>query len=138
MWRINLPTLGLACEQAHLHENWGKGKKRRRGGGVGEGENEPAGMTFNLESFACRFSMLKSQRSHWSTSVKWVVNRYLCLIASRSLFVMTQRKHFQGVRSEAGTERGNRAYSLRSKHFGSLPLCFCLSVNVLYFRCLDT
>ena len=40
----------LACEQAHLRENWGKEKKKERGGGGGgsgrEIENEPAGMTF--------------------------------------------------------------------------------------------
>ena len=40
----------------------GKREKERRGGGVRgrEIENEPAGMTFNLESFAYHFSMLKS------------------------------------------------------------------------------
>ena len=39
----------------------GKREKERRGGGKErEIENEPAGMTFNLESFAYHFSMLKS------------------------------------------------------------------------------
>ena len=43
-----LKFANLACEQAHLHKNWGKEKKK---GGRGEGrereiENEPAGMTF--------------------------------------------------------------------------------------------
>ena len=39
----------IACEQAHLRENWGKEKIRRRGEGGGgrERENEPAVMTFN-------------------------------------------------------------------------------------------
>ena len=39
------------------------GKKEIKGEGEGRGreiENEPAGMTFNLEFFAYRFSMLKS------------------------------------------------------------------------------
>ena len=49
----------LACEQAHLRKNWGKEKKKGRGGRGREIENEPAGMTFNLESFAYRFIMLK-------------------------------------------------------------------------------
>ena len=49
----------VAREQAHLRENWEE-KKGGRGGGWRERENEPAGMTFNLESFAYRFSVLKS------------------------------------------------------------------------------
>ena len=41
----------IACEQAHLRENWGKKKKNEKrgwgGGGGREGRgNEPAGMTF--------------------------------------------------------------------------------------------
>ena len=58
-----LKCANLACEQAHLRKNWGKGKRKEGEGGGGRGreiENEPAGMTFNLESFAYRFSMLKS------------------------------------------------------------------------------
>ena len=61
----------------------GKREKKRRGGG--KGENEPAGMTFNLESFAYRFSMLKS---HWSCEVGG--QGILCITASRSLSVATQ------------------------------------------------
>ena len=49
------------------------------------------GMTFNLESFAYHFSMLKSERSHWSRSVKLVVNGYLCVTAARLPSVVTQR-----------------------------------------------
>ena len=37
----------------------GKREKERRGGRGREIENEPAGMTFNLESFVYRFIMLK-------------------------------------------------------------------------------
>ena len=36
---------GVACEQAHLRENWRKEKKKEKGGRGGrERENEPAGM----------------------------------------------------------------------------------------------
>ena len=57
-----LKFANLACEQAHLRKNWGKDKKKGEGGWGREGEikNEPARMTFNLESFAYHFSMLKS------------------------------------------------------------------------------
>ena len=40
----------IASEQAYLRENWGKEKRKGEGGGGRERENEPAGMTFNLES----------------------------------------------------------------------------------------
>ena len=52
-------TGAVACEQAHLRENWGKEGKKEKGEGEGR-EHEPARMTFNMESFAYRFSMLKS------------------------------------------------------------------------------
>ena len=52
-------------------------------------------MTFNLESFEYYFSMLQSKQSHWLRSVKQVVNGYLCVTASRSLSVVTQRKQLQ-------------------------------------------
>ena len=61
MWLHCTAWFGVACEPAHLRENWGKEKKlKERGGGGRDRENEPAAMTFNLESFAYRFSMLKS------------------------------------------------------------------------------
>ena len=68
------------------------GKREKKGGGEGGGkeENEPAGMTFNLESSAYRFSMLKS---HWSCEEGG--QGILCITTSRSPSVATQRKQSQ-------------------------------------------
>ena len=57
---ITCACASIACEQAHLREILEENEWRGGGGVRMERENEPSGMTFNLESFAYRFSMLKS------------------------------------------------------------------------------
>ena len=90
-------TQGDSLRTGSFARELGKREKKEKVGERGgrKRENELAGMTFNLESFAYRFSMLKSLRYRWSRSVKWVVNRYFSVTAFKSPPVVTQREQSQ-------------------------------------------
>ena len=59
---FSVSKLAQICQFSLICAKIGEKRKRKEGGGGRERkiENEPAGMTFNLESFAYHFSMLKS------------------------------------------------------------------------------